>query len=693
MRKIDFAILLVFVAVLSPCMRSNAGYGSGYGYGSRVGYGGYGGSGLYPPQGDLVQWLGEPTSSTNITARVGDDGGITDVGCVLFDGTATITTKTQSGEADAWDGTSASISVSGNVITPAAGTVANLVMVDGATYPLGEHIGQTAYDISGEGNDGTLSLGIIHTTGADIPSANLNSGYTKLNGAFETTWDYPAIDETEYITNGDVESALPTLGTDTLLTFNATVSQSTDQAHSGTSSVKVTKQSADESTGVRFSNASGLSSIPAGAYRYSVWVYIPTATTTVGTALFVRNSSSATILLDSTNLRNQWVNLTGVYKDAGIVKRACWVALAGDTVNSDVFYVDDFSITEIAQLTVPTTGTGYAGQIQWEDSAGNIVVAATDFDDDSITASGGDGIVTTFPAGDFSGHVCKIVGSFPQVYFNDDGDKLRITGRSNQGYVGQSTDQGEAYYGCTNLLALTNGDAEAFAPTDLTSYSRDTGITALVVTNWNIAGLTTAENFLEGTTLDALGAGGLDEMISYFAAQHRLEQAQDDVPCHFGLGKYSSAVVDDYLYLANTAEWELASGGLDSTELVTEGAFNNGGAAWDMNTGISIASEQCVFLYDAINMYLMQDIGISQSGTFIMTYEVIAVGGTVDGKFIMSSSSAFPFRMLPATVGHHVIKLTSDGSSIIADIMMGLINTTSGATITIDNISIREVSP
>ena len=136
------------------------------------------GDSLYPSQNGLVQWLGEPTSSTNIEARVGVDGLVSAVPCLAFDGVETITAPHLVGTeiATSWDGTAASVVITANTITPAVGTVANLILSDGTVYPCGEGSG-TPYDSSGAGNHATAT-DADWSTAEGIPCAGFEDGFT-----------------------------------------------------------------------------------------------------------------------------------------------------------------------------------------------------------------------------------------------------------------------------------------------------------------------------------------------------------------------------------------------------------------------------------------------------------------------------------------------------------------------------------
>jgi hypothetical protein len=89
------------------------------------------------------------------------------------------------------------------------------------------------------------------------------------------------------------------------------------------------------------------------------------------------------------------------------------------------------------QFTIPTTGSGYSYDIETSD--GQTITGLTS------------GTTITFPsAGTYD---VFITGAFPQFYFNNGGDKLKLIELKNFGtYAQGSTSQSFAFWGCSNLL-------------------------------------------------------------------------------------------------------------------------------------------------------------------------------------------------------------------------------------------------
>jgi len=98
---------------------------------------------------------------------------------------------------------------------------------------------------------------------------------------------------------------------------------------------------------------------------------------------------------------------------------------------------DNAGTSATNQFTLPTTGTGYAYDIETSD--GQSITGLTS------------GTTITFPtAGTYD---IFITGSFPQCYFNNSGDAQKLLDIKNFGiYALGSTSQINAFYGCSNMI-------------------------------------------------------------------------------------------------------------------------------------------------------------------------------------------------------------------------------------------------
>ena len=87
---------------------------------------------------------------------------------------------------------------------------------------------------------------------------------------------------------------------------------------------------------------------------------------------------------------------------------------------------------------LPLIGSGYNFNVDWGDSS-----------DDDITISSDPALTHVYSLGGV--YNIKITGSFPTIYFNGGGDKLKITDITNWGSTGINTLY-RSFQGCSNLI-------------------------------------------------------------------------------------------------------------------------------------------------------------------------------------------------------------------------------------------------
>ena len=91
------------------------------------------------------------------------------------------------------------------------------------------------------------------------------------------------------------------------------------------------------------------------------------------------------------------------------------------------------------QFTIPTTGSGYLYDIETSD--GQTIVGVT-----------GSHTITFPGAGTYTVYIS---GTFPQIYFNNSGDKLKILSVGNWGIYGIGVfSYANNFYGCTNIPSI-----------------------------------------------------------------------------------------------------------------------------------------------------------------------------------------------------------------------------------------------
>ncbi len=190
-------------------------------------------------------------------------------------------------------------------------------------------------------------------------------------------------------------------------------------------------------------------------------------------------------------------------------------------------------------ITIPTTGTGYNYDIDWNNDGF--------FDDLGVT---GDGTHTYAIAGT---HTVTMRGDFPRIYFNNTGDKDKIQSVEQWG-TGVWSSMGNAFYGCSNLEInatdtpdLSNVTTMSHLFREATSFNQDistwdvSSVTSMIsvfrdaisfnqdISAWNVSGVTEAQGMFNGATsfnqnLGAWDVSSVTNMGSMFLGATAFDQ-------------------------------------------------------------------------------------------------------------------------------------------------------------------------
>jgi len=150
-------------------------------------------------------------------------------------------------------------------------------------------------------------------------------------------------------------------------------------------------------------------------------------------------------------------------------------------------------------FTIPCQNVGtFDASIYWGDGS---------FSD--ITAYNDAGLAHTFAsAGD---HTIRISGSFPNIYFNNGGDRLKVTRVDNFGNVGWAK-LNNAFYGCSNMTSFASGSTDTSAATSMESMFRDcSSLTSLDVSGFDTSSVTNMSSmFRNCSSLTSLDVSNFD---------------------------------------------------------------------------------------------------------------------------------------------------------------------------------------
>tara|TARA_R110002072_G_scaffold91459_1_gene203982 strand:- start:456 stop:1478 length:1023 start_codon:yes stop_codon:yes gene_type:complete len=153
--------------------------------------------------------------------------------------------------------------------------------------------------------------------------------------------------------------------------------------------------------------------------------------------------------------------------------------------------------TSSETFTIPCQNVGtFNCTVDWGDSSTSTITAYNDADLAHTYATAGD-------------YQIRINGTFPNINFNNVGDKLKVKSVENLGTVGWLR-LDSAFQGCLNLTSFVVGDADTSSVTDMNEMLRDCEtMTTLDLTNLNTSSVTSMERMFyrcEGmTTIDVTG--------------------------------------------------------------------------------------------------------------------------------------------------------------------------------------------
>lgn len=143
----------------------------------------------------------------------------------------------------------------------------------------------------------------------------------------------------------------------------------------------------------------------------------------------------------------------------------------GGIVNPFTITVDTTLGDGLPQFTIPTTGTGY-----------NYDVATSD--GQSITGNTGNTTITFPSTGTYT---VEITGDFPRIYFNNGGDRLKLTDVNKWGSIAW-TSFDRAFYNCNNMTITATDIPNVSAVTSFYFGFRGTAISGSIdLSSWDLS--------------------------------------------------------------------------------------------------------------------------------------------------------------------------------------------------------------
>jgi surface protein len=150
--------------------------------------------------------------------------------------------------------------------------------------------------------------------------------------------------------------------------------------------------------------------------------------------------------------------------------------------------------TSSETFTIPCQNVGtFNATVDWGDGATSAITTYNDADLAHEYASAGD-------------HQIRISGTFPNIYFNNAGDKLKVKSVENLGVLGW-TRLKFAFYGCSNMTSFVAGNTDTSNVTEMNlMFYNCSSLTTLDVTSFDTSSVTEMNLMFRGcssiTSLD-----------------------------------------------------------------------------------------------------------------------------------------------------------------------------------------------
>ena len=154
-----------------------------------------------------------------------------------------------------------------------------------------------------------------------------------------------------------------------------------------------------------------------------------------------------------------------------------------DDANTTAFITKWETTADNESITIPTTGSGYNYDVDWGD--GN----------SSTTLTGNASHTYTSPGV----HTVTITGSFPRIYFNNTGDKLKIISIEQWGNI-QWTSMANAFMGASNLTYNAIDSPDLSLSNNMSGMFRNASSIDGDFSNWDVSSITRMDKLFYAAT-------------------------------------------------------------------------------------------------------------------------------------------------------------------------------------------------
>jgi surface protein len=173
----------------------------------------------------------------------------------------------------------------------------------------------------------------------------------------------------------------------------------------------------------------------------------------------------------------------------GTLLAFCLFAILPSVTQASSFTTNDFITTwdttksgtsASNQITIPGTGSGYSYSIYWESLSSSTATG-------TIATSTSASQTITFP--EPGQYKVAIKGTYPRIYFNNGGDKLKILTVEQWG-SNPWTSMSRAFFGCTNLTVPATDAPNLSGTTDMSYMFRGATSFNEPINHWDVSNVT-----------------------------------------------------------------------------------------------------------------------------------------------------------------------------------------------------------
>ncbi len=283
---------------------------------------------------------------------------------------------------------------------------------------------------------------------------------------------------------------------------------------------------------------------------------------------------------------------------------------------------DNAGTSGSTSITIPTTGTGYNYDVDWNNDG--------TFDEFGLTGS------ITHDFGTAGTYTIRIQGTFPQIYFNNGGDKLKLLSINQWGNI-TWTSMRDAFEGCANLTYTAIDNPNLTSVTTMQGMFNGCRIFNGNVGGWNVSNVTNMSqlfriNDLFNQDISSWNTAKVTNMSSLFAGAYAFNQ---------NIGNWNTAKVTNMDYMFSYARAFNQNVGGWNTSNVTRmqytfrgtNNFNQNISSWNVSKVFqmtnmfqnAIAFNQNIGSWNVSNAFTMTSM-FDGSGMSVSNYDNTLIG-------------------------------------------------------------------